>query len=346
MSENVNFYIDSLIVETVLKDDALVKNADASGMIMPIINKIKDYVGNHIDPNDKSGSLINILGPGAVFMMFGGSKLGALVGLAMRVFNINVKEIISTIYNKIKPAIAGDKQVSSEQVDSIVQESMQEHYQPATPEEEKKAAELLKSESFSSLMKDAKLLKLAMNAPIIKNAEWFGSRKASTANILTRILGWIFKVILASAGLMVAGDVVNKFVGRPNALDNTIQKGKPVEQSAPTPKSVSKQTKYKVKSSYGNEKYNIGDATWSERVNNDESSIDNLLVNFSKDVYDGLDGKENLIKTSPAFDEVKDRIVWYNHTSPNSPMVWIPKYFSTKKQIVDYFIDDVANKDK
>jgi hypothetical protein len=143
---------------------------------------------------------------------------------------------------------------------------------------------------------------------------------------------------------MVAGDVVNKFLNRPNAIDGTIQKGHPTETVSAAPINVSKQKKFPVKSGYVSEKYNIGESIWSEDISNDPGSIENMLIDFAKDVYDGLNGKENIIRTSPAFQVVKDRIVWYNHTSPRAPMVWLPRYFSSKKQIVDYFIDDVADR--
>jgi hypothetical protein len=176
--------------------------------------------------------------------------------------------------------------------------------------------------------------------------EMFSARKSRTAFILTRVLSWIFKVALASAGLVVAGDVVNKFLNRPNALDGTMQKVEPIDQSSQSaiPVNVSKQKKFPVKSGYAPEKYNVGDSLWMERVTNNSGSIEYMLVNFAKTVYDGLDGKESLIKSSPAFQVVKDRIVQYNHSSPESPMIWLPRYFGSKKQIVDYFIDDVADR--
>lgn len=354
-NSEISFYVDSLIVETILRDEKLIKHADTGGMVMSLIDKVKGYVGNHIDPNDKAGSLINILGPGAITMAFSSmnlSWLGMLIGLSMRVFNINVKGIISSIWGKLKSVISGDKPTSSAQVDSFVESSVQEHYQPATQEEAEKAATKMESKSFSQLIRDANFVKLAMidyeNGTLKKEAgffEMFSGRKEKTAHILTRVLGWIFKIALASAGLMVAGDVVNKFLGRPNALDGTIQQGKPVgQQTNAVPINTSKQKKFPVKSSYVVEKYNIGDATWMERVSNDPGSIENLLIDFSKEVYDGLNGKENIIRSSPAFQVVKDRVAQYNHTSPGSPMIWLPKYFSSKKQIVDYFIDDVAER--
>lgn len=351
-NSEINFYVDSLIVETILSNNKFIKQADSGSMIMSLIDKVKNYVGNNIDPNNKSESLINILGPGAISVAFsamGLGWLGMLMGLAMRVFNINVKEIISSIWNKLKTAIAGDKPVSSSQVDSFVQNSVQENYQPATKEEAERAAKMMESKSFSQLMRDAKFVKLSMieceNNSFIKEAGFFSmfsDRKSKTANILTRVLSWIFKIALASAGLMVAGDVVNKFIGRPNALDDTVQKGKPIDQQSSIPIVVSKQKKFPIKLNYIDEKKNIGEYNWMERIQNDPIYIENMLIKFTKDVYDGLNGKENFIKNSPVFDVVKDKITWYNHTSPDAPLVFIPKYFTSKKQIVDYFIDDVA----
>src|SRR5882724_5607663 len=92
----IDFYVDTLIVSSILNNNNLHKYADA-GMITSLIDKVKGYVSNHIDPTDKAGSLINILGPGAIsatFSAMGLSWLGMLIGLAMRVFNIDVKGII------------------------------------------------------------------------------------------------------------------------------------------------------------------------------------------------------------------------------------------------------------
>src|SRR6185436_6846611 len=163
-NSEIDFYVDSIIVETILRDEKITKYADttSSGLVLSLIDKVKNYVSNHIDPDDKSGSLISILGPGAISVAFsamGLSWLGTLIGLAMRVFNINVKDIISSIWDKLKSAIAGDKPVSSAQVDSFVQSAIQEHSQPATQEEAEKAAKNMESKSFSKLVRDAQFVK-------------------------------------------------------------------------------------------------------------------------------------------------------------------------------------------
>lgn len=357
-NSEISLYTDSLIVATIIENNVIIKKADGvtSGLVLSLIDKVKGYVSNHIDPHDRVGSLINILSPGTIATVFSAMGLGwfgALIGLAMRIFNIDVYGIINSIWDKLKPTIGNDKPISSSQIDAVVQNSVQEHYKPATPEEAEKAVNMMEVKSFSQLMRDAKLVKLTMigyeSGILIKEAGFFSmfsDRKSKTISILARVLSWIFKIALASAGLVIAGDVVNKFLGRPNAFDNTIQKGKPVPDSPPPSTYISKQTKFPVKSNYIPEKYNIGESVWMENILNNDSSIENMLINFTKNVYDGLDGKENIISSSPAFQVVKDRISWYNRTSPNAPMIFIPKYFNSKKQIVDYFIDDIAEKIK
>jgi hypothetical protein len=67
-----------------------------------------------------------------------------------------------------------------------------------------------------------------------------------------------------------------------------------------------------------------------------------MLVQITKDVYGGLDGKDGIIRSSPAFQAVKDNIVWYNTHNEGSSITFIPGLFKSKKQLVDYFIDDVA----
>jgi hypothetical protein len=353
-NSEISFYVDTMIVETLLTDQVLSKTAQ-SGVLSQLVEKVKGYVGSHIDPNDKSGSLLNILAPGAISVTFsalGLPWLGILFGLAMRVLNIDVKGILKSIWDKLKSSLGNDKQISSSEVDNIVNSSVQEHSSPATQEEADKAAQLMQQKT-SSLLRDAKLLKLAMiefdNIEFNKTAapssflSAYSAKKASTTSLLSKVLSWIFKVSIASAGLMVAGDVINKFLGRPNALDGTIQNGKEVEQSQ-TPLYTSKQTKFKINTNYVNENKNAGNSNWVENVSNDKQSVESMLVNFAKQVYQGLDGLESIIRSSPAFQVIADRIAFYNQTSAGDAMVFIPKYFTSKKQIVDMFIDDVAEK--
>jgi hypothetical protein len=357
-NRDIGFYVDCMIVEAIASDPKLYKTAEGGGLVMSLIDKVKGYVGNNIDPNDKAGSLINILGPGVIFTAFkafGFGWLGLLISLAMRIFHIDVSGIVTSIWDKLKGMISGDKQVSSTQVDAMVQSAVQDHVKPATQEEADQAEQVLKK-SYDQMMRDARMVKLTMieysTGKMKKEAgflDLFNTRKMKTTNILTKVLGWIFKVSLASAGLMVAGDVVNKFLGRPNALDGSVQKGKPVQQdsSSSAPPAavmpVTSQTKFKANTAYKVEHNNTG-VSWTEPVSNNEGAIGTMLVGFAKDVYSGLDGKESIIQGTAGFQAIADRITFFNRNATGSQVVFIPPEFHSKKQMVDYFIDDVAEK--
>jgi hypothetical protein len=357
-NSEINFYVDTLIVEALLADTNLSKTAQAGTTVSEITNKVKDYFGNQIDPNDRAGSLLTMLAPGGLSLAFkamGFGWLGLLFALLVRVFHIDVGAILKSIYNKLKGTLSNDKKVTSAEIDAIVSGSVQEQVKPSTEEEVEESKDLLESKNSPiELLRDARMLKLAM-IEFDKNQfnkvasissylfNLFNSRKSEKVSVLSRLLSWIFKIAIASAGLMVAGDVINKYLGRPNALDGSMQKGKVV--TAPV-MSVSTQTKFKIQPNYRDVAQNSGDTIWDEDISNNKSSIESMLLNFTKQVYQGLDGLDSIIMSTPGFQVIADKIAFYNHESEGGNKVYIPKYFTSKQQIVDMFIDDVAEKAK
>lgn len=355
----ISFCVDTMIVETLLSNEGLSKTAQAQNVLTDITDKVSNYFSNHIKPHDKAGSLLDMIAPGVVWFTLRAIGLpwwfSTLLSLAMDVFHIDVKKIFSSIYGGIRSLLSGGKSVSSSQVDSVVSNAVQENTTPATQEEANQAAQELQSKSQLYYLREAKLLKLAMIEYHQMTSEgqgragssffsMFSARKTAASSLLARVLGWIIKIALAAAGLMVAGDIVNKFLGRPNALDNTIQKGEPIqtEPVAQVPVVISKQTKFPLNPSYHEESLNVGNNAWILNITNNKESIEQALVNFAKEVYQGLDGQESNIKASPRFQSIADAIAWYNHTSEGGPVVFIPRTFSSKKRLVDHFIDDVA----
>jgi hypothetical protein len=376
-TSEISFLVDTMIVETLLTDGGLSKTAQAGGLLSSLVGKVSGYVGNHIRPDDKLGSLLDILGPGAITVTLralGFGWLSWLVGLAMSVFHINVSDIVKSVWDKLKSLIGSDnKQITSAQVDSAVSSSFAEHDKPMTEAEAEEAKAKLDSQkafdsSAAQRLKDAQLMKLALirlkkeNKIITRRAlaagiapqmvisaglrDILSPRKKATTSLLSTIISWVLKIGLASAGLMVAGDAVNKMVGRPNALDDSMKDGKPVsqpqQQQTAVQGPVSKQTMFKVKSGYVDEKKNAGASNWVESIPNEPGSIENMLIGFALQVYDGLNGKEAYVRGAPGFQVIRDRIITYNRNSEGDNFVFIPKYLTSKKQLVDYFIDDVA----
>lgn len=364
-NSEVSLYVDTLIVQTLLTDSHLLKTAQTGGIVSDIISKVKDYFGNHVDSNDKAGSLLTMLAPGALTLTLkalGFGWMGPLLGLCLTIFHIDVAGILRTVWSKLKEVLGGSKQVSSSQVDSIVDSAVGDHAPPATEQEAAAAAKSTdqppaEKKEGSNLLRDAKLLKLALvefennNYTLSKEAgllDMFSSRKSSTASFLGLVLKWIFKVAIASAGLMVAGDVVNKFIGRPNALDGTYQASNPTATtSAPAAavqKYTPKQKKFPLNPGYHEENKNQGGNLWIENVQNSPAGISTMLLGFAKQVYQGLDRLDSIITPTPGFQTLVETIGYKNQNAAGGPVVFIPPAFTSKKMLVDLFIDEVAEK--
>jgi hypothetical protein len=304
------------------------------------------------------------LAPGALWLLFqsiGIGKWGFLLATLMDVFHVDVSGMLTSLWNKVKEMIGGGQKTSSAAVDAATESTVQQFNDPATPQEEQQGMTILKQKQnptensasdhkvYSSLelLKDARMFRLAIinyeaqtlrltSEGFDKTAGFFGSTKSKGVSLLGKIFGWIIKLALASAGLMVAGDVANEVLGRPSALSGTYQRGQESQnegtRSSTPPRAT--QTKFPFK----------GDSPLPQSfplVNND-SNIENMLVQFTKDTYSGLDGKEIFIRNSPAFQAVKDDISFFNVHNPNSAAIFLPKHYRTRRALVDYYIDDVA----
>jgi hypothetical protein len=342
----INFYVDALIVETLLSNDNLRKNAQLAGIASQITSAVKNYIGAHFDTKEPVKSLTNILAPSAifgVFSMMGLSGLGIILGICYSKFHWDISGIVTSICDGIKSVISTGTQMFSDQIQGIVTEAIDQHI-PDIPKT---------SSTNIQQLRQAKLLKLAMNNYV--NNEDIVKMAAVTPliakTLLSRVLGWVFTVLIWSTGFMLAGDAINHFLGRPNAFDGTLNPDtsnsasteQNQETSAPSrPVHNSTQTKFKPQSDYHEENKNVS-TNWAESIPNDLSAIGDMLVIFAKQVYQGLDGLESVIKMTHGFQVIRDKIYAYNSSQAGAQEVYIPRYFTSKKQMVDFFIDDVAS---
>lgn len=343
-NSQVNFLVDTMIVQTILTNN-LSKTAGLSEILSSLTGPLVSYVGQHINESDKLGSVINMLAPGVItvgFSALGMPWIGTLVAIATKSFGIDVGGIVSSIWKNLTGKIGGDKKTTSEEVDSAVQSAVQEH---AGSTDEAKVDDKI-SVNFKKSLQQARMIKLAMIEFDAFNLQTYQLRsnaglftKGGVASILGAVLRWIFKVVLASAGFMVAGDVINKALGRPNGFDGT-KKQETITTTAPVTH-ASTQTKFKVQPTY---RETPRSGNWVLNIPNNASSIDNMLLLFAKKVYQGLDGLEDIITNTAGFQVIGDEITEYNQSSAGDNFVYIPKKFNSEKNIVDYFIDDVAEK--
>lgn len=337
----IKLYVDMMIIESLLDNPLFIKEAGAGGAVASVLGSIKDYFESKI----KTEGILNLIAPvgiNALFTFLGAPWIGFLLALAQQAFNINVGNILSSIYNKIKELISGDKKITTQQVDSVVEGAVTSNYTPVSPGDEKHAEDVLnriKSGSYGvkQQMRDVRMIKLAtisyQEGVIEKNGAlsfvFFKGLQTKIIPILIKFFGMIFKIALTSAGAIVVGSAIRSYIGTSDSKQTTY---------------VSKQQKFKQNTSYQDTEYNSGNSFWIENFNNNPNGIINMLVTFAKEVYDGLDGLESLIKSSPSFQVVVNNIRQFNLTAEGASVVFLPKMFTSKKQIVDLFIDDVAKK--
>ena len=337
----ISLYTDILLIEAVLAEPHLYKKA---GFASDLLSRVGEYFESKIDPNDPTGSVLRELAPGAISVLFsslGMGRLGLLLGFLASTLHIDVPGILSSLYEKVREMISDGEKTSSSQIDQAVASTVQEHNTATFADDGKIASSL-------ELLHDAKMISLVLiayeknNLRLTKEAvPLLGgyNRRTQGASILGRILGLVIKVALASAGLMVAGDIANKFLGRPNSIDKNHNPSHPSAGETPASSiSTSTQTKYHFKSDAPIPK--------SLPIVNNPTNIDNILIQFAKDVYSGLDGKESLIRNTPGFQAIKEKLSYINSYNPGSATTMMIPGLNSKKQLVDYFIDDVANSDQ
>ena len=337
-NSEVSFCIDTLLVETVLGEPKLSKQAGAIG---DLLTKVKDYFMAHIDKSHPVASVLKLLAPGFLWTVMQGmglGKWGFVLGLLADYFHVDVPGMIESLLSKVAPMISGGKQASSQQIDAATDSLTSGS--PASDHKVYTSLELLDEARFLRLAVieyEHQKLRLLKEGADENNIFGIGERPKSSS-VFAKIIGWVFKIALASAGLMVAGDAIHAFMGTPSALTGTYQEGvtptsSPIAPSAPSGP-VSTQKKFPLK----------GDAplglSWP--ATNTPGNIENMIIQFAKDTYSGLDGKESLIRVIPSFQDVKEDIQWFNVHNPGTSVIFIPHKYPTKKSIVDYFIDDVA----
>lgn len=323
-----SFYIDSIITSIIIEDPKLIKTAGIDSYINSAISSIKSYFSSKLNSESSTEDILKFLAPGAIYAIFsamGIPWIGTLFGLATRYFNINIPEILKSIYYKIVPIVT-NRQGSESDVDNIISSSMNSSYKKLNENEAQVVDKQLSSQSSLKQIYDAKIVKLALidfekrkNAGVLRSAT-SSMLQPKIFNAVKSILGWTVKIILASAGIMVVSDVISHVTGKE-------------DEESP------KQSKFKLNQSYDKSKFSS--ANRIQEYMNTPEGISNMILDFAKEVYEGLDDKDNLIKNTPGFKAVLETISWYNRKTAGDSIVFIPETFSSKKNIVDNFIHQI-----
>jgi len=293
-------------------------------------------------------SAVNLLTPGVVlliFKSFGWGRLGFIIATLLNVFDFNPYEILEPICSEALSKIKEGQLLTSSHIMEIAESAGQ---QAAGSSEQ--PADDGAVYSSADLLHHAKMINLAIldfehqNLRLLKNdfdpsqsnlykMAALPGLKAKGGTLLGKIFGFIVVIILGSLGALVVGDMFRGLAGKPPSHQVT---GPGALVQAPSFHAAT-QTKYPLK----------GDSSLPASVsgNSSRENIENVIIQFAKDVYSGLDGKENLIRSNPKFQYVVEEVSYVN-SSKDYSSIFMPTIWNTKKEMVDSFIDDVASSDR
>jgi hypothetical protein len=338
---NINALSDILLIKSLFDEDTE-RFYKQAGVANDFLNHMKDYFKGHINPNDKTGSVINLLVPGILitaFGSFGATGLGIFIAILVRALHIDVAKLLTPLCESVKSMISGGSKVSSSQVSAAAAQAAAQYSSTMDAQPEATFAEMSRGVRILKLAAiDLEHQTLRLTNEQIDPVEYLQKTAAVVGaglvvSLLGKLFGLMISVILWSAGFMVVGDIIDHFLSGSSLMPSSTSSSSSEEQDAPAPTPT--QTKFHPK---GGEQ----PLPKSIHITNTPENIDNMIVQFAKDVYDGLDGKESIIRNSAGFKAVKHAIVWYNTNNAGSAEVFIPALFSSKKRMVDNFIDDVA----
>jgi hypothetical protein len=355
-NSQIKYYMDGLIVESLITDKPIKKSAQGA-LLSSLIGYVKDFVDQNIDPNNKTTSVISMLAPAALYKILDGMGfkwLKWILSIGAAVFKVDIKNALDKVSSSIIGDIKDNKEISMDSIESRVTSAVKDSTQAMTGSDPSSLA----TESFTLL--DARMMKLAFiqyrnETSLIKVAGPAGAAGAAGAaaaaaaalvpkqgkfiGSVIKIITWLIKTILTTAGLLTAGSVVSKLVGKPNELDKSLKR----HISTTPATSTSTQKKFPLNPNYDKDIYNTSTSSWTIKgIYVTDSTIKDLLVEFAKETYNGLENLDFIIRRSPKFNIIAENILNYNQGNLGSNVLLIPSMYHSKKEIVDQFIDDVA----
>ncbi len=322
--------------------DPMIKQAGFSPT--DIAEGVKSFVSQHIDQNDKMGSLINFLAPAGISMLFSHfkfDKLGLLFGFLASAMHIDLTGMFTSLSSSLKSLVSASG-TSTDSIKSAIQIVI-DKFMP-TPEKtafDKSLEDEIRIVALAELRKEGIGGSLFTPGSAISYAVF-----TAVKSIAAKLFGWVFPLLFSACGFLVAGDAANALIGRPSAFTGTLRPdaNKPSGSVSTSPSgsvapaSVPKGNlpNLKPNPSYSPETHS---STWGEHYPVNQGSVENMLLDFADDVYDDLKPFESQIKNSRAFKAVTESILDYNNL--NDQVTFIPRGFKSKKQIVDLFLRDL-----
>jgi hypothetical protein len=313
LKPNTQFLIDAAFMNATCKP--LIKNA-GSDVLSQLLTDVVGYVRQHIKADgtteEKVVAITDIVIPGLI-AGFGHPWIAIIIKLAESYAGLSFGTILTNAWHELMPH-AQTGNVAPSAVDGILQSIL-----PSEP-------------TTAANIRDFKLYSLGISHQMTS----YAATKPVATSLLGKIVGWMLKATLAAAGIMVLGDIANKLTGHTDV--GPTASGLPAWLHSGPAIRVSTQTVLKQNPAYEPEHHNQS-SSWM--VSTPPSQIAPVIVAWATSIYPDLKGHENLITSASQFQYVVSEIQKDNAANA-TPYTFIPTAYSSKKSVVDIFIDQVA----
>ena len=332
--DELHFIEEGLFIQSLLDNAPLESRAGAldfiTGSLGELGNSVNGFVQQNLQQPTGTDFVAHILN---LFVVYALSRRNILYGLLYAIasaMGFDLTGIIKSLVNGVVGLLRGNKQISASDVDSVGTSLITSHggdYAEA-------------DDTIRNIAAYQTMLKRYGASGLLRR---LGGRRVFA--LVVRIMGWILKAFLASAGLMIGGKMIADFLGiskkeptpgSPEAADqkepgSTEPVNSYVPASPPGLNPSGTGTTYHVNDQY---------TSWIVPL---QGSIADTLVNWATEIYPQLQGKEDLIRSAPSFNIMVNKLKEGNSSS-NSSYLMMPKGVHRRIDIVNDFAGDVAKK--
>ncbi|HVI41788.1 MAG TPA: hypothetical protein VM577_14140 [Anaerovoracaceae bacterium] len=367
----LQYLSDTLLIEEVAAlEFGLTKQAGLfdSLNLSSIGSSIKSFVSEHVKsdaPGGYVGSVLSLMAPAVLWRI---NPFVGIIYLIASQFGFDIQGIVSKIVDALKPKLMSGQQVTSEEVNSIGKSIVGSQVSEAAPDD--------MFEPLRKLSQNGKLQTMAAGDSLDALRGLLGGGGPGTGvpktpflsggggSVLQKVFGtlfnlpgrgkgkwllggfviWIIKTVLAGAGLLAGAEAVSGLLGHKKPPTATAPKTpesgstysqKPGETQKPEEYSLPPGAESKLPQAASNELWVV------PLVGN--GTVEDTLATWALDLYPNLDKYDNIkqtIESSSAFGATAALLKKDPRKIGPSSLV-MPSEFSSRKQVVDTFIDDV-----
>lgn len=362
VKDELQYLSDSKVIEILFSDSSVVKEAGLFEDIgfPSIAEAIKDFARGVANKDGSSGyvdTIINTLGTGVLGRIH--PLLGLFSAIASSAFDFNLSSIFGRFKRMLRQHFSSSGSLSLGEADQLARDAVGLQVSASLDP----ALDGLESYGFEVLARPRRFRDRKIDIPMIAEkgkpllVKVFGNLGALRGKTLAAgILVWFLKTFLLGAGLVTAGVGAKMLYdkGKEVVTDKSsseLQEKKthdydyePTQTASrpATPKYTVKQTGSTFKPSGAGTKYfpNSGGSLWMVPLIG--RSINNTLIEWALDVYPESAKAKHLFERSDDFQRTVSLLKRnYNYRDPDNLVM--PRQFHSRKQVVDSFIEDVAN---